>query len=240
MDRKNRIKENKESIKQGAIMCIPMIIGFLPISIGFGLLAKNTGLSFMDTWLMSFLVFAGSSQFMVLDLINAGVSIASMILATFLLNLRHMMMSASLSLEFKDIDKKYLPLIGFGVTDESFSIASFNKEKIDLPFIITLFFLAHIAWWGGTVIGYLVGEILPSSLQLSLGVGLYAMFAALLFPQIKKSRKVLSLSIISILVYIVIYYTRILTSGWDIILGIILSSGICVYLFDEKRSEKNA
>lgn len=239
MDNKNKIQNTKESIRQGAIMSTPMIIGFVPISMGFGLLAKNTGLSFRDTWLMSFLVFAGSSQFMILDLINAGVSFGSMILATFLLNLRHLMMSASLSLEFKDIDKKYLPLIGFGITDESFSIVSFNKDKIDLPFILTLFSLAHLAWWGGSVIGYLVGEILPSSLQLSLGVGLYAMFAALLFPQIKKSRKVLTLSIISMLIYGGIYYINILGSGWDIILGILLSSTVSVYLFDEKRFEKN-
>lgn len=239
MNNKNQEQNTKESIKQGAVMCTPMILGFLPISIAFGLLAKNTGLSFRDTWLMSFIVFAGSSQFMVLDLINAGVSIGSMILATFLLNLRHLMMSASMSLEFKDIDRRYLPLIGFGVTDESFSIVSFNKDKIDLPFILTLFFLGHIAWWGGTVIGYLVGEILPSSLQLSLSVGLYAMFAALLFPQIKKERKVLSLTIISMIIYGIIYYIDILGSGWDIISGIILSSMACVYLFDEKRFEKN-
>lgn len=237
MNKKHELQDKRQSIKEGAIMATPMILGFLPISIAFGLLAKNTGLSFRDASLMSFIVFAGSSQFMVLDLINAGVSVGSMILATFLLNLRHLMMSASLSLDFKDIDRRYLPLIGFGITDESFSIVSFNREKIDLPFIISLFFLAHTAWWGGSVIGYLVGEILPSSLQLSLSVGLYAMFAALLFPQIKKARRVLTLSIISMIIYSIIYYTRIINSGWDIILGIILSSVLCVYLFDEKRFE---
>lgn len=238
MNNKKEIQDKKESIKQGIIMSTPMILGFLPISIAFGLLAKNTGLSFRDTWLMSFMVFAGSSQFMALDLINAGVSMGSMILATFLLNLRHLMMSASLSLEFKDIDRRYLPLIGFGITDESFSIVAFNREKIDLPYILTLFSLGHLAWWGGTVIGYLVGEILPSSIQLSLSVGLYAMFAALLFPQIKKARKVLTLTIIAMIIYSLIYYTKIIHSGWDIILGIILSSAACVYLFDEKRFEK--
>lgn len=236
MDKK-KTYDTKESIRKGMIISIPILLGFLPISIAFGLLAKNTGLSFRDTFLMSFIVFAGSSQFMVLDLIGAGVSMGSMILATFLLNLRHLMMSASLSLDFKDIDRKYLPIIGFGVTDESFSVVSFNKDKINLPFIITLFFLSHAAWWGGSVIGYLVGEILPSSLQLSFGVGLYAMFAALLFPQIKKARRVLSLSIISMIIYSIIYYTNLLHSGWDIILAIILSSGLFTYLFDEKRFE---
>lgn len=239
MTSKDIRQDKKESIKQGAIMSLPMILGFLPISMAFGLLAKNSGMSFFDTWFMSFIVFAGSSQFMVLDLLNAGVTMGSMILATFLLNLRHMMMSASLSLDFKDLDRKYLPLVGFGITDESFSIVSFNKEKIDLPYILTLFFLAHTAWWGGTVIGYLIGEILPNSLQLSLSVGLYAMFAALLFPQIKKARRILSLVIISMVIYSLIYYSKVIDSGWDIILGIILSSALCVYLFDEKRFEKN-
>lgn len=239
MNNEKLIQNKKESIKQGAIMSVPMILGFLPIAMAFGLLAKNTGMTLRDTWMMSAIVFAGSSQFMVLELLNTGVSMGSMILATFLLNLRHLMMSASLSLDFKDIDKRYLPLVAFGITDESFSIVSFNKEKIDLPYILTLFFIGHTAWWVGSVMGYLIGEILPKSLQLSLSVGLYAMFAALLFPQVKESRKILTLIIIAMIIYSLIYYTGVIHSGWDIILGIILSSAACVYLFDGKRFEKN-
>ncbi len=233
------VKITKEKIKEGMIVALPIVIGYFPIAMAFGLLSKNTDISFRDTSLLSMMVYAGASQFMALDLIAAGVSSGSIILATFLLNLRHMMMSASLAVEFQNMNKRLLPIVAFGITDETFSVISFNKEKISLPFVLTINILAYSSWALGTMTGYLVGEILPESLQSSLSIGLYAMFAALLFPEIKKSKKILFLSIISSIIYILLFYSNIFTSGWDIILGIIISSALGVVLFKkEKESEK--
>ena len=186
---------------------------------------------------MSFFVYAGASQFMAIDLIVQGISYGSIIIATFLLNLRHMMMSASLSLDLKDIDRRYLPLIAFGITDESFSLVSFKKEKITLPYILTLFFSAHTVWWAGGIVGYLVGEVLPKSLQSSLSIGLYAMFAGLLFSQVKQDKKIIVLSSLSMIIYFLIYQFSPISSGWDIIIGIIISSALGSYIFS-KRGEK--
>lgn len=199
-----------------------------------GLLSKNSGISFIDTASMSFFVYAGASQFMAIDMIVQGLSYSSIILATFLLNLRHLMMSASLSLDFKDIDRKYIPLVAFGLTDESFSLISFHKQNLTLPFILSLFFSAHAAWWGGNIIGYLVGEVLPKSLQSSMSIGFYAMFAGLLFSQVKENRKILILGFISMAIYIFIYGLKVLDSGWDIILGIIISSAIGSFIFGDR------
>lgn len=233
----NQLKTN---IQEGVVSALPVVIGYLPVAIAFGLLAKNTGISFGDTGLFSILIYAGASQFMALDLIIAGVSTGSIILATFLLNLRHMMMTASLSLKLKDIKRPYLPLIAYGVTDETFSVLSFSDKELNLPFVLTVNILSNLSWIGGTLIGFLVGEILPKSLQSSLSIGLYAMFAALLFPQFKKEKSILKLSIITAGIYMLIYYTKIFTSGWDIIIGIILSSALGVLIFNkEKGVEEN-
>lgn len=224
----------KKDIKEGIITSIPVMIGYLPIAIAYGLLAKNTGINFRDTTLFSAIVYAGASQFMALDLISLGISTSSIIFATFLLNLRHIMMSASLSISFKGIKRKYLPIIAYGITDETFSVSSFNKDKINLPFILTFYFLAYCAWVGGTMLGYLVGEILPSSLQSSLAIGLYAMFSALLFPEFKGRANIVFLSIISGIIYMFLYYSKLFTSGWDIVIGIILSSALGVYFLRDK------
>lgn len=230
-------KSRKEKIKEGIVIAIPIAIGYFPIAMAFGLLSKNTSISFRDTSLISILVYAGASQFMALDLIGAGVSTGSIILATFLLNLRHMMMSASLALDFESIPKKLLPLVGFGITDETFSVISFNKEKINPFFVLTLIILSYLSWVVGTMVGYGVGEVLPLALQSSLSIGLYAMFAALLAPEVNKSRNILYLAIISALIYIIIFYTNIFHSGWDIILGIIISSALGVVLFNRGSRE---
>lgn len=232
--------ENKtplQKFKEGLLISLPLYIGYFPTAIAFGILARNTSISFRDTSLFSMIVYAGASQFMALEMINLGLSNINIIIATFLLNLRHMVMSASLSLDLEGIDKKSLPIIGFGITDESFSVLSFNKDKISLPFILGVN-SAYISWVGGTMVGYLVGQILPVALQTSLGIGLYAMFAGLIFPEIKKSRKIVSISIISIVVYSILFYSKILPSGWDIIIGIISSSLLGTFLLNGEGREQ--
>ena len=230
--------ELKAKIKEGTIAALPVVLGYLPVAIAFGLLSKNSGISLGDTGMFSMFVYAGASQFMALDLINAGVSAGSIVLATFLLNLRHMMMTASLSIKLKDVKKSILPIIAYGVTDETFSVLSFNKEKLTLPFVLSVNILSNLSWVAGTFIGYLMGEIIPTSLQSSLSIGLYAMFAALLFPQFKTEKSTLYLSILTAIVYILIYSTNLFTSGWDIIIGIIISSALGVVIFNRNEEVK--
>ena len=76
-------KSTHYKVKQGIVVALPIIIGYFPIAMAFGLMAKNTSISFLDTSLFSMMVFAGASQFMALDLIGAGVTWANIILATF-------------------------------------------------------------------------------------------------------------------------------------------------------------
>ncbi len=228
--------ENKtwiQKFKSGLATSIPLYIGYFPTAIAFGLLARNTGISFRDTVLFSTVVYAGASQFMALEMIALGLSGINIVIATFLLNLRHMVMSASLSINLKDIDRKFLPIIGWGITDESFSVLSFNKDKLELPFVLGVN-SAAISWILGTIVGFLVGEILPVSLQASLGIGLYAMFAGLIFPEIRKSRKILTVAIISLVVYLILFYSNLFRDGWDIILGIIISSLLAVMLLSRE------
>ena len=228
--------ENKtwiQKFKSGLATSIPLYIGYFPTAIAFGILARNTGISFRDTVLFSTVVYAGASQFMALEMIALGLSGINIVIATFLLNLRHMVMSASLSINLKDIDRKFLPIIGWGITDESFSVLSFNKDKLELPFVLGVN-SAAISWILGTIVGFLVGEILPVSLQASLGIGLYAMFAGLIFPEIRKSRKILTVAIISLVVYLILFYSNLFRDGWDIILGIIISSLLAVMLLSRE------
>ena len=230
-------ENKKQKIKEGFKVGLPLTLGYFPVAMAFGLLAKNTGINIRDTGLFSILVYAGASQFMALDLILANVTTSGIILATFLLNLRHMVMSASLSLKLEDIKKKWLPLVAFGITDESFSVLSFHEGKLTLPFILSLQFSGYLSWVAGTMVGFLVGEILPRSLQTSLGIGLYAMFISLLVPEIKKSREILYLSIMSAIIYIVILNLKIFHSGWDIILGIIISAILGVIVLGKNKEE---
>lgn len=230
--------EHSNGFKEGFISALPIVIGYIPVAMAFGLLAKSTGVSFKDSFLFSSVVFAGASQFMALGLISAGISFGSIILSVFLLNLRHLMMSASLSMNLKGIKKKWLALIAFGVTDETFSVASLSNGKVSVPFLLALEGMSYGSWVGGTVLGYLVGSILPEAVQNSLGIGLYAMFVSILIPEVKKSSNVLFLSIISGVIYVVISKLNLVPAAWSLVTTIIAASALGVVIFkDEETSE---
>lgn len=231
------LEQKSHGLRDGAVSAIPVIIGYFPVAMAFGLLAKTIDISLLDSFLFSFLVFAGASQFMALDLIKAGITTGDIIFSTLLLNLRHLMMSASLAMRIKERKKALLFFIAFGITDETFAVASLKHGKLTTPFILALQGLSYCAWVSGTVVGYLVGAILPTTLQSSLGVGLYAMFAAIITPEMRKSMNVVILSIISAIIYMLISYTGLIPEGWYLVATILIASVIGVWIIKEEEGE---
>lgn len=228
---------SSNSVLQGVISGLPIVIGYLPVAVAFGLLSKTVHVSFKDTFLFSSVVFAGASQFMALDLIKAGMATGSILLAAFLLNLRHLMMSASLSVKLKGIKKAWLPFVAFGVTDETFSVASLTDKNLSTAYLIALQAVSYGSWVCGTVIGYLVGSILPVSVQNSLGIGLYAMFTAILVPEIRKSSNVLFLALTAGILYVFISYFKLLSPSWSLIATIIISSTLGALIINDAAKE---
>ncbi|HHX69762.1 MAG: AzlC family ABC transporter permease [Miniphocaeibacter sp.] len=222
----NRVGEKNtiEDIKKGIAISLPVGIGYISIAIAFGLLARNSGLTLLDTFLFSAMVFAGASQFMAIELIVAGVPTLGIAISVFLLNLRLLVMATSLGVKMEKVNKKSIPLVGFLLTDESFSVLSFTRETISTAYAIFVELIPYLFWVGFTVIGYLVGDILPEKLKMSLEIGLTAMFIALLIPSLKKNLKGIVVSLIAALIYIAIFYLNILPTGWDIVVGILLST----------------
>lgn len=232
-------RDKKTIVKDALKSVLPIVLGYIPVAMAFGVLARNIEISLFHTSLFSIMVYAGASQFMALDLLQSGIGGMSIILTTFLLNLRHMVMSASISTKFTNIKRSSFPIVAFGLTDETFSILYFTKNNLSLTFVLTVNLMAYLSWVLATIVGYLLGEALPASLQASLGIGLYGMFAALLIPQLKGKRNNLLVSFLAVIIYLLIDYMKIFTTGWDIVLGIVLSSLMGVFLFRGEGEEVN-
>lgn len=233
--------EPKEGLtfKAGLTAGIPIAIGYIPIAIAFGLLAKSTGMPSYATVLMSFIVFAGASQFVGVNLLALGAGYPEIILTTFILNSRHFLMSASLSQRVDtSASKKWLSLISFGVTDETFMVASLRQEeKLSPSFLFGINLIAFSSWNIGTWIGVFLGSGLPASVQSSMGIALYVMFIGLLIPAIKKSRPYLIITIIAILISSILHWIppfNSISSGWSIIITAILAALVGTLLFPKE------
>lgn len=231
--------ENKNyiEIKKGITAGVPIVIGYFPVAMAFGLMAKATGVRFLDTALFSVLVFAGASQFAALNLIKAGVASAEIILATLLMNLRHSMMSASLAARLGEKGSRLLPVVAFGITDETFSVSATREENPTIPFLLALNGISYGAWVSGTIAGYLAGAALPASIQVSMGVGLYAMFVSIVVPEMKKSLKISVLAVGAGVLNTTVSYLKLLPSGWSLITSIVLVALAGALLFKEEKEE---
>lgn len=225
----------KLSIKEGIVTGLPIVIGYVPIAMAFGILSKTVGISIVDSLLFSVFVFAGASQFMALNLLHLGTGVVEIILTTLLVNFRHFLMSASFATRITKDMKRWIPFIAFGMTDEIFSVASFTKEQITKEFMIALQLAAYLSWIFGTALGYLVGEILPTTVKSSMGIALYAMFVAILIPEAKKSNKVLVMALLSGIINTLLSCLKITTQGWNLVLTIVIVSAIGAFTLKEEE-----
>jgi 4-azaleucine resistance transporter AzlC len=223
------------SFKRGLKAGLPIAIGYLPIAITFGLLSKTYGLPFMDSLGMSLFIFAGASQFMALSMLAMGTSGFELILATFIINIRHLLMSASISEKGKPEAKWKKAIYAFGITDETFSVASLSKDEITSSYMYGLITMAYGSWVINTGIGFGIGSSLPHILQKSMSIALYAMFIGLIVPSLKKHRKVVILFISS--AFLSTVFSLILTTGWAIVTATLLSS-VVVEAFTYKKGEQ--
>lgn len=224
---------------KGMAAGLPVALGYIPIAVTFGLLANAAGIPNHVSIMMSLLVFAGASQFVGVSLLAAGVTHWEIVLTTFILNLRHFLMTASISQRIsRGTPKKTLALASFGVTDETFTVASLRREaELSPSFMLGLNLAAFGAWNIGTWIGVFLGAGLPASLQASMGIALYAMFIGLLVPSMRVSRAVLVISLLAAGIHSLLHWLpplQGLSTGWSIIITTVLAAAAGALLFPER------
>ena len=165
----------------------PIVMGYLPVGAAYGVLAQQAGLSMLNTVLMSVLVYAGSAQLIGVAMFATGLNPLSIVATTFVVNLRHLLMSASLAPNLKSWNKWELALFAYEVTDESFAVHSVRFARGDLN-KTTCFGINAIAqsfWILSSWVGYLAGSSIPNVEPLGIDYALPAMFIALLVMQVK-------------------------------------------------------
>lgn len=219
---------------------IAIAIGYAPVALTFGLLAKSTGLSIVETTLMSMIVFAGAAQYISLNLLSLGTGAFEIILTTFILNIRHFLMSASLNekAERESLWKK--ALYAFGITDETFSVAAMKEGTVSASYMFGLIFISYSSWVINSTIGHIVGAYLPENVQQSLSVALYAMFIGLLVPAIKTERKALWLTISSGLMNCALFLWLNVPKGWAIVIATIVSAVVIQWLAEKGKETEYA
>ena len=204
-----RDRTSKNYFIQGVKDCIPTIFGYLSLGFTCGVVSKSCGLTFFEAVGMSAFIYGGSSQFIAASMIMSVASVPSIIFTIFLVNLRHLFLSASIAPYFKQNSFFKNMFVGVLLTDETFVVASaegLKKKNINYAWMTGLNITAYINWSVATGIGVILGNLIPDYKVFGLDFALTAMFIGLLISCIKgniKINKAIIIVIVSIITLII-------------------------------------
>ena len=159
-------QKNKTVVKEAFLRSSPVMAGYIVLGIGFGILLHDAGYGVGWAFAMSLLIYAGSMQFVGVSLLAAGATILTAPLTTVMVNARHLFYSLSMIGRYQNA--KYKPYLIFALTDETYSILSDGSvpEGADPDLYRFLLSLFDQCWWvTGSVLGSLLGSVLPFSTE---------------------------------------------------------------------------
>lgn len=221
-------------LKEGLRSSLPIAMGYFPVSFTFGMIASGMGMDTFSTLAVSVTNFTSAGQFAGINAIVSNGSYLEVAITTFVINIRYMLMSLSLSQKMENFGLLDRLLVGFGVTDETFAVASIERERLSVPYMIGLISLPYLSWGLGTLSGALVSGLLSDSLKSAMGIALYGMFLAIIVPEARKSRKVAGVTAIAISVSVFFRYmplVKAVSQGWAIVIATVIASGAGAIIF---------
>ena len=189
---------NRQWFLKGMKAGVPICMGYFAVAIALGITARSAGIPSLLAALTSLLINASAGEYIGFALIAVNASYIEVTLMEAVANARYLLMSAALSQKLEPKTPMWQRLLlGFTVTDEIFGVSVAVEGKLSPYFTYGTFIVATAGWTGGTLVGAMLGNILPARLLSALAVGLYGMFISVFIPEAKKNKIVAVLVAIS-------------------------------------------
>ena len=182
---------DKKAIKAAFVSTIPVMTGYLVLGIGFGVLLKTKGYGALWALAMSVCIYAGSMQYVAIDLLSGGASLIVAALTTLTVNARHLFYGISMIDKYKDTGK-VKPYLIFALTDETYSLVCNDENSKNVENKTAYFFFVSLFdqfyWVCGSVIGALLGAVIPFSTE-GIDFSLTALFVTVFVQQWLETKK---------------------------------------------------
>lgn len=166
----------------GVAEVAPVVVAYIPIGLLWGTLAAAKGISPLEAVMMSVIVFAGSAQFVAVDMWRDPVPALLLTFTALIVNIRHVLMSASLSRHIGAIPRAFHPLVAYFLVDESWALAErrAQQQPLTLAYYMGITLPLAATWWISTGAGAMLGRALGDPSALGLDFAFSAMFIAIL------------------------------------------------------------
>ena len=237
------MKSTQLTFQRGLRDGLPIGLGYLSVSFGFGIAVVNAGLPAMFALLISMFNETSAGQAAGLAIIVQGGTLIEMALTQLVINVRYSLMGLSLT---QCVDDSFtLPrrmLLSFCITDEIFAVASTSsaetRQKVNVRYFSGLSILPYVGWAAGTLLGALMGQILPTVISGALGIMLYGMFLAIIVPPARTDRGVLVAVLVAVALSCILYYVPMfdfITSGFSVIICALAAAALAAVVFPVKE-----
>ena len=219
---------------------IPIALGYLSVSFGFGIMAVRAGLSPFAATVISASNLTSAGQAAGVDIIAASGAIIEMILVQLTINIRYSLMAISLSQKLDSgFTTPHRLAASYGITDEIFAVCSAQAEPLTPSYMYGMILVAFAGWVSGTALGAAAGQLLPVALSSALGIVLYGMFLAIIIPPSRKNKSVLSVVITAAGISILFRYViTAVSGGFAVIISAAAASALGALLFPVKDEEE--
>ncbi len=232
---------NKKYFLKGFRDAIPVGLGYLAVSFSLGIACQRIGMNSFQGFLISLLNNASAGEYAGIKVISDKGGIITMIIMMLVANARYLLMSCALSQKLSpDLHLGHRLLIGFDVTDELFGLAVSCDGYLKPAYFYGAMCCAMPPWALGTVLGIIVGNLLPQYIVSGFSVMLYGMFIAIIIPQGKKDKVVLGCIISAFALSGLMEFIPVLSgisSGFKIIILTLLISAVAAVCFPKKEDE---
>ena len=249
--RKEQVQETQETaasppspkltFRKGLRDGIPLCLGYLSVSFTFGMMVVQKEYPGWMAVLISMTNLTSAGQFAGTDLLMTGAMYVEIAITTFVINIRYMLMSLSLSQKVESKMTLWQRLIlSFGITDEVFAVAMQQEREVNSRYFAGLILTPYFGWALGTFLGATATGFLPLSVRTALGIAIYGMFLAIIIPPARKSRAVLIVVLIAAglsCCFRWIPFLNQLSSGWVIIICAVAAAAFAAWKFPVKEGD---
>ena len=177
---------SRDGVRIGFVASLALVPSVFVYGTVFGGLAVQAGLRVIEVWGMSLLVFAGASQFVAVPMIAAGVSPVTIIVTTYVINMRHYLMAATLAPSFRTFPRGWLALVAHVINDESFAVAVARRTPPDPWVFIGSALAVSGAFLAGVSVGTPLGGLVADPARWGLDFAFPAVFLALVALQLRR------------------------------------------------------
>lgn len=235
----NSSQPSTSSWRQGVLDSLPITVSIIMFGAIFGMLSLQAGLTVWQTLAMSLVVYAGSAQFTALSMISEHNSLWAIVLATFLLNSRHLLMGLSISPHYQQFSRAQVNVFAFFLTDEQYAISlnRFRHHKSDAAYILSVCLSLYLGWFTGTLLGTVAGQWIPDPEALGLGFSFTAMFLALAYYQLTSLLRIMTFVLCGIIAVGMSFF---LPSGLHLLIAGIIAFAIGYYMPTRETEKKQA